>query len=368
MYKIGKEQLSSLFAAIAEQMDLYMPLNKHGQVNYGIWSEEEEPALDALNTVKSPKDFFFPQSENLYTCYREGKKISITPEELRDKPFAVFGIRGCDVKSIEVLDKVFLADPVDSFYQARREHGVLISSACHEPEETCFCGVFGVNAQAPEGDVVTWTVGETLYWEPKTEKGEVLTRALCGQAAPAGQDAAAEGQSTPYQAASALLTPAGQDGQAAVEQEQQKIKAILQKLPYRDLDLEPFKNAELLDLFNSPKWNDLYKACLGCGTCTFVCPTCQCYDIRDYDSASGIKRFRCWDSCMYSDFTLMAHGNIRNTQMERFRQRFMHKLVYFPDNNDGMFSCVGCGRCVGKCPSSLNIVKVIKSLGVSEDV
>ena len=113
---------------------------------------------------------------------------------------------------------------------------------------------------------------------------------------------------------------------------------------------------------------DRYKACLACGTCTFICPTCQCYDIRDYNTGNGIQRFRCWDSCMYSDFTLMAHGNIRNSQKERFRQRFMHKLVYFPENNDGMFSCVGCGRCVSKCPSSLNIVKVIKSLGVSEDV
>ena len=47
--------------------------------------------------------------------------------------------------------------------------------------------------------------------------------------------------------------------------------------------------------------------------------------------------------------------------MQRYRQRFMHKLVYFPANNDGMYSCVGCGRCVEKCPASLNIVKVIKA-------
>ena len=57
----------------------------------------------------------------------------------------------------------------------------------------------------------------------------------------------------------------------------------------------------------------------------------------------------------------LAHGNNRTSQMQRFRQRFMHKLVYFPANNDGMYSCVGCGRCVDKCPASLNIVKVIKA-------
>ena len=84
------------------------------------------------------------------------------------------------------------------------------------------------------------------------------------------------------------------------------------------------------------------------------------------DTGKGIQRYRCWDSCMYSDFTMMAHGNNRNSQMQRFRQRFMHKLVYFPANNDGMYSCVGCGRCVDKCPSHLNIVKVIKAFGKEE--
>ena len=83
--------------------------------------------------------------------------------------------------------------------------------------------------------------------------------------------------------------------------------------------------------FNSPEsGKNLYKPCLACGTCTFVCPTCQCYDIKDYDTGHGIKRYRCWDSCMYSDFTMMAHGNNRTSQMQRFRQRFMHKLGLFP--------------------------------------
>ena len=58
----------------------------------------------------------------------------------------------------------------------------------------------------------------------------------------------------------------------------------------------------------------------------------------------------------------MAHGNPRVSQLERFRQRFMHKLVYYPANNNGLKGCVGCGRCLAKCPISMNIVKVAKSL------
>ena len=146
-----------------------------------------------------------------------------------------------------------------------------------------------------------------------------------------------------------------------VETEKSAIREIIEKLPYSGLSLEGWNGDALSEKFDSPVWEELYKPCLACGTCTFVCPTCQCYDIKDYDTGHGIQRYRCWDSCMYSDFTMMAHGNNRTSQMQRFRQRFMHKLVYFPANNDGMYSCVGCGRCVEKCPSALNIVKVIKA-------
>ena len=40
----------------------------------------------------------------------------------------------------------------------------------------------------------------------------------------------------------------------------------------------------------------------------------------------------------------------------------MHKLVCFPANDDGEYGCVGCGRCLSKCPISMNIVKVAKTL------
>lgn len=221
MYKISNEKLPLLFAAIAENMDLYMPLEKNGQVNYGIWTKDDKAALDALNAVKSPKDVFFPQSETLYTCYKEGKKISIDPQKLCEEPFAVFGIRACDVKGIEVLDRVFLADPVDSYYQSRREHGILISRACHEPDTTCFCKAFGIDAAEPSGDVVTWSIGEELYWKPVTEKGTAFTESLKEFFADADEK--------------------------TVEAEKDAIRAITEKLPYSNLSLDYFKNTPMQD-------------------------------------------------------------------------------------------------------------------------
>ena len=344
MYKIKREDLPALFQKIAADQELYLPVRTADQTNFGVWREEAEVDLDTLKTVKSPKDVFFPQSETLYTCYREGKKLSVEPETLKEQDFVVFGMKACDIKGVEVLDRVFLSDPIDTFYAARRDHGTIVALACHEPEETCFCKVFGVDAAHPAADVAAWMVEETLYWKPETEKGQKLTEKL----------------------ADLLEKAEDAESETAVAEEEKKIRAIIEELPYSHLSLEGWNGDVLMEKFESPLWEELYKPCLACGTCTFVCPTCQCYDIKDYDTGHGVQRYRCWDSCMYSDFTMMAHGNNRTSQKERFRQRFMHKLVYFPANNDGMYSCVGCGRCVEKCPASLNIVKVVKAFQEKE--
>ena len=337
MKKISKQNLNALYARISESYPLFMPLKKAGQVNYGLWAEGEESSVETLKTVKSPKDLFFPQSENMMKFKKDGNNIEIVDVRDEKAPFVLFGVRACDYKAIEVLDKVFLADPVDTFYQARREAGVVVTMACSKPEESCFCGVFGIDATAPQGDVTTWMDGDNLYWQANTQKGEELTAKVA--------DLFVDG------------------GEAEVAAQQAATKVVLEALPFAGLDLSRFKPENLNELFADPAWQSMSESCLGCGTCTFVCPTCQCFDIRDFKTNEGVVRYRCWDSCMYSDFTLMAHGNSRTTQMQRFRQRFMHKLVYYPSQNDGLYSCVGCGRCVNKCPQRLNIVKVIKTLG-----
>ncbi len=337
MLKIAKERLNELYAKINESMGLFIPIKKAGEVNYHVWSEGKDVSLETLKTVKSPKNMFFPQTENMMKFKTEGKNIDVIDVRDEKRPFVLFGVKACDYKAIEVLDKVFLADPVDTYYQSRRNATTIVTLACSKPEESCFCSVFGIDATAPQGDVTTWLDDKYLYWQANTEKGETLTALVQG-----------------------LFE---QGGENEVAEQQESTKAILEKLPFADLDLSRFQPENLNELFDDPRWEEMSEACLGCGTCTFVCPTCQCFDIRDFKTREGVIRYRCWDSCMYSDFTLMAHGNSRTTQMQRFRQRFMHKLVYYPSQNDRLYSCVGCGRCVNKCPQRLNIVKVIKTLG-----
>lgn len=340
MYQISKDRLGELFARIASTEELILPLEKNGTSQYGKWTPEGEVRLDRLNTVRSAKDCFFPQTENLAAFKVQGKSITVIDQRKPQDPFVVFGVRACDAASFAILDRVFLAEPVDSYYQSRRQAGTIVTLACNEPEETCFCRTFGIDAVNPGGDVSCWLSGGALYWQSFTEKGDALTEQV--------KDLLEEGD------------------EAALNAHKAEVSAILDKLPLKDLSLEGFGGDATKALFDRPEWAELSESCLGCGACTFVCPTCQCYDIRDFDTGHGVQRFRCWDSCMYSDFTKMAGGNPRLTQKERFRQRFMHKLVYYPANNEGIFSCVGCGRCLAKCPISMNIVKVIKTLGVKE--
>lgn len=182
MYKIAKENLSALFRLIADSQELYLPVKTAGQTNFAAWSEDAEVDLDTLKTVKSAKDAFFPQSEGLYTVKKEGKKMSVEPEALKEQDFVVFGMKACDVKGLAVLDNVFLADPIDTFYAARRDHGTVVALACHEPEETCFCKVFGVDAAQPLSDVAAWMVGEEPVLETAHRKGRGIDNRRKGTA------------------------------------------------------------------------------------------------------------------------------------------------------------------------------------------
>lgn len=340
MRKCSINDLDIVFESLSQNVSLYLPVDDEKQTDYKKW-EKGTVMSNKLNTSRSPKDFFFPQIENLMEFKMSGKEIEVIDTRDENEDFVVFGVRACDVKSFDILDRVFLTEPYDSYYANRREHGTIISMACTRPAETCFCSTFDIDATNPGGDVVCWIEDGEIYFDAKTEKGNAVMSKIEG------------------------LTAECDD--SAVKAQQVKTKEIMKKLPLADLKADKFGAGKTKEYFDSPKWAELSQSCLGCGTCTFVCPTCQCYDIKDFKTNKGVMRFRCWDSCMYSDFTKMAHGNSRNSQLERFRQRFMHKLVYYPSNNDGLFSCVGCGRCLNKCPISMNIVKVMKELGGCDD-
>jgi len=142
-------------------------------------------------------------------------------------------------------------------------------------------------------------------------------------------------------------------GQAVADQ---AAGEIVSHIPAREIK-------PILDVnFEHPFWNTIHQKCLACGTCTYLFPTCHCFDISDEQKGDDGIRLRNWDSCMFPLFTLETSGhNPRPTQKERWRQRAMHKFKYYVDNFNAI-ACVGCGRCVMYCPVNIDIRKIVTDI------
>lgn len=345
MLSIAKDKIDSLFELIGSKQPLYLPVdNNSGKADFEKWQKGTKLS-EKLKTTRSAKDFFFPKTEHLVSYEMSGKEVKVVDPRKEVEDFVIFGVRACDARGFTAIDNVYLnMNPVDSYYKNRREHGTVIVLACNEPAKTCFCSTFGIDASLakPAGDVSCWLADGKYYFEANTDKG----KAFIENAKSALEDADA----------------------AAVDKYKKDIAAKVEALPFAHLDLSKFQGKDMLKIFNSKIWDKVSEPCVGCGTCTYVCPTCMCFDVRDFATSNGVRQIRCWDSCMYNDFTQMAAENPRHTQKERSRQRFMHKLMYYPMAHEGMFSCVGCGRCVESCPVNMNIVKVIKAVNESDDI
>ena len=77
MLKIAMSEISRLFDAIQAVDELYLPVEKGNEVEFGPYSADAKVRLDALQTVKSAKDMFFPFQEDLMKFHMDGKKISV---------------------------------------------------------------------------------------------------------------------------------------------------------------------------------------------------------------------------------------------------------------------------------------------------
>ncbi len=348
---VSNENIDSFFKAATSSYALYLPVkNASGQSEFARY-EDGVKMSDDLNTVRSAKDFFFPQVENLASFKRDGLHVEAKRAPLDDEDFAVFGVRACDAASFNALDRVFMQiKPEDTYYKSRREHSTIITLACNADKmaNECFCKLWKIDPANPAGDVQAWQTSEGYTLQPLTDKGATFVEKVAS-----------------------ALKDATDAQKASVETLKKEISERASKQAFANEKLEHFTGKNMMKVFNLPIWENLSETCLACGSCTFVCPTCQCYDIRDFSvgtaTGSKVERFRCWDSCMYSDFTKMAAANPRTTHAQRFRQRFMHKLMYYPMDYDGAFGCVGCGRCLKKCPQKLNIVKVMRAINQAMD-
>lgn len=348
---LNKRNFRKFFELLTAKFRVFGSSQSNGDYSFIEIDSSDKIKFDYPNTKMSVKEFFFPQTENLFVFDAEKNKVSHTDNEAmtHNMQKILFGVRPCDALSISLLDKVFMeSEPPDPYYIKRKDSTRVISLACNYPRPTCFCTSVGCGPDSETGaDIIFFDLKDRFLIKSVTpEGGEIL------------------------ESVKTLLNP------VTSYDLEEKTRSMLEAKNRVKKNFELDGLEKKLDNFDASYWDKLYEKCLGCGICTYLCPTCHCFDITDEviktphpslplkggGRKGGGRRVRTWDSCMFSLFVLHASGhNPRPTQKERMRQRIMHKFNYTLKNYNQIF-CVGCGRCVTHCPVNIDIRHLIKEI------
>jgi len=334
----SKEAWGGTLQGLEKDYRIFVPAKDGDFHSFRRLKEGVIPDFDFFNTRLSPKGILYPQSERMfeYTLDENDAEAHILKETPRDQTNqAIVGIRPCDARAFQIVQKNFDNPEFrDPWWCANRESTTLVGLGCNDPLSTCFCTSVGGGPFDGAGlDVLLYDLGNRYLARPLTEKGEAFL-----EKAPDG-------------------TPADKD---TLKEAEVLKKEASGKIP---ATLRPDDAAQkpMMELFDAPFWEDVSFPCLNCGTCTYLCPTCWCFDIQDEVLGKKGERIRNWDSCMFPLFTLHGSGhNPREQKVQRVRQRFMHKLKYYVDKYHEGVQCTGCGRCVRFCPGNVDIRQVIE--------
>jgi sulfhydrogenase subunit beta (sulfur reductase) len=324
---LRQDQLVPLLDELIKGNEVIAPTSALG---YGIINSGSEVVLGDEPPRQSPKEYFFPQREVLLHYIKNGHVETETPS-LSSTP-RVLLTRPCDAASLPILDPLFSWDSYDALFLQRRANTTVISIACAQPTEACFCTSVGGSPAGTEGaDLLLSPVDGVYHVKIITERGKELV----------------EKHSRFFQESS-----------DAVDERQVEAAEEWATRITRSVDVE--KAFESLR-FDSPLWEDAAQQCIDCGVCTFLCPTCHCFDIRDEGDPDKGSRVRIWDSCAFSEYTTMPAHQPRPQHYRRYRQRIMHKFQYYRQNL-GKTLCVGCGRCIRRCPVGVDITQVLQAV------
>ena len=335
-----KEEWTEALKGLRSSCKVFVPVKEGDFHNFREFDGTRGPDFNCGNTRLSAKALVYPQSERMFEYTLDEKKAdaNLYKESVKDySPRAIVGIRPCDAQAFGLVRRNFdNAEYRDPWWVKRFESTTLVGLGCNDPCPTCFCTSVGGGPFSEENlDAIAYDLGDRFVVISVTEKGEALLGKTEG-GAPPGEDERKKIQELKHSSVDKISSH--------VETDQLKLKVVN-------------------GLFDAPFWEEVAFACINCGTCTFLCPTCWCFDIQDEVLGKEGDRLRNWDSCMFPLFTLHGSGhNPREKKVQRVRQRFMHKLKYYVDKYDDGIQCSGCGRCVRYCPVNIDIREVAEKM------
>ncbi|MDX1777688.1 MAG: 4Fe-4S dicluster domain-containing protein [Thermodesulfobacteriota bacterium] len=336
-YSLPKDKLPDFLSALSD-FEIWAPVKKDTSTLFEVIKDSANVSLDLQNQPVISKKAIFPQTELLFSY---DMKEGITEPYIKGTGNTfIFGIRPCDARSFTLLDPVFEGDIPDPYYLSRRRTAVLAGIACTQPFLNCFCTSIGGNPFSTEGlDLLFIEFNESSFFI------EVISD---------------QGQKVIDKASSLFSSPSDEETKKVEQLKEEATNKIERQI---DLTGVPDK---LAGIFEHPVWKQFASKCIGCGICTYSCPTCYCFDMQDETTFKQGKRVRTWDSCMFPEYTLHASGhNPRETRTERFRNRIYHKFKFNVDNFKD-YSCVGCGRCITLCPVNIDLLEYLSEIKETE--
>ena len=335
--KLNKKSLFPFLNAISEDCDLWAPVIKGRDKHvFKLIEDFSQIDLNFTRTILPPKKIFLPPSFNIYKAYE--KKYE--PDYSHTQKKILFGIHPCDINGLLIMDSFYSYMYEDPYYVKSRRNTLILGHSCW-PDEHCFCKSTNTHIVEEGYDLFFTDLGfDYLVWIGSS-KGDDLIR----------------------------LKPdffeeniTNKDIQTFIEWREERNKDFKTEINFSSMP-------DLMELkYRDPLWDKLGRACLACGSCSNVCPTCNCYNVGDRpilgEKASDI--IRCWDACTLENYSGIAGGeNFRKERSARIKLYYTHKLQAYISKY-GKPACVGCGRCVETCPVDINTKSVAHALDGNE--
>jgi ferredoxin len=363
---IGLDGLDALVRALRDRGYCVVgPTRREGAIVYeeivsadelpAGWTEVQEAGSYRLERRDDEARFGYPVGPHSWKRYllparvrlwqlrkANGGPPNLVEEPPPERPFALLGVRSCDLHAIAVQDRVFLEGAhVERDYAGRRDGAFLVAVNCGTAGGTCFCVSMGTGPRAQDGyDLVLTELLEgdhRFLAEAGSERGAEVLAGLGGTAA----------------------TRTDLDASARVTRDaEEQMGRTLESFDLRDL---------LARNRDHPRFSSTAERCLTCGNCTLVCPTCFCTSVEDVNvlSDGSTERWRAWDSCFSIDYSHIHGGAVRPSSRARYRQWLTHKFGTWVDQF-GTSGCVGCGRCITWCPVGIDVTEELAAIRATD--
>ena len=343
MQFIDSTNFERLLKKLSGEGELFVPVTEEDTGKLHIERVEtfplpEEMSIEGYRTVETLKGF----AQLLRSTVAEYPSEELDELETDENglSYIVVGARACDVKAMELVDKVQIEGEFeDPFYRIRREKMFTIAADCTDCGESCFCTLLGRKPWPEKGfDLTISKVDAGYLIEAGSERGEKVI------------------------SENGDLFTAPRDGQEKARDEAraklvEKLEKINKDFPDATKMNEPLKEA-LTDAI----WDEESARCVECGACTNICPTCYCFLLFDTVEGEKYRRMMSWDSCQVSGYARMAGmGNPRPRLSDRVKHRYYHKYDYLPISHGEIF-CTGCGRCIDTCSAGIDMRAVFRNV------